>query len=314
MPLVGRGADWQMSGNDLTNDRNQPHETLIDAGNVGTLKPAWTFKTLGSVSATPLVTGGYVYVPDWGGGLHKLNARTGEVAWSRKVSEYTGWSDSVSRTTPVLADGVLVVAQQPQNFGAKHDSSYLLGLDPETGNFLWKVMLDKHPATILTQSPVVYDGVIYVGTSSNEEHWAMDAKYECCSFVGSMAAVDLKTGQRRTLIRSGGQAEYVEAGYLVYAAADTLRAVGGKATWGVRAAAKDRVGKDGNHHRTAQNPWHTQLEVLAPRHHELLLAPLECVEEVVIARGFCGFGEWSRHVLVTVAKSVNLKVLGTLGR
>jgi polyvinyl alcohol dehydrogenase (cytochrome) len=126
MPLVGRGADWQVSGNDLTNDRNQPHETVIDVGNVTTLKPAWTFKTLGSVSATPLVTGGYVYVPDWGGGLHKLDARTGHAAWSRKVSEYTGLSDSVSRTTPVLADGVLVVAQQPQSFGAKHDSSYLL--------------------------------------------------------------------------------------------------------------------------------------------------------------------------------------------
>jgi outer membrane protein assembly factor BamB len=113
MPLAAHGQDWQMSGNDLTNDRNQPHETVIDAGNVATLKPAWTFKTLGSVSATPLVTGGYVYFPDWGGGLHKLNARTGQVAWSRKVSEYTGWSDSVSRTTPVLADGVLVVGQQP---------------------------------------------------------------------------------------------------------------------------------------------------------------------------------------------------------
>ena len=195
MPIVVHGANWQMSGNDLTNDRNQPRETLIGVGNVATLKPAWTFKTLGSVSATPLVTGRYVYFPDWGGGLHKLNARTGQVAWSRKVSEYTGWSDSVSRTTPLLADGVLVVAQQPQSFGAKHDSSYLLGLNPETGNFLWKTMLDKHPATILTQSPVVYNGVIYIGTSSNEEHWATDTKYECCTFVASMADVDLKTGK-----------------------------------------------------------------------------------------------------------------------
>lgn len=51
------------------------------------------------------------------------------------------------------------------------NSSYLLGLNPETGDFLWKVLLDKHPVTILTQSPVVYNGVIYIGTSSNEEHW-----------------------------------------------------------------------------------------------------------------------------------------------
>jgi len=194
-PHAGGAVDWQTSGNDLTNDRNQPHETSINVGNVATLKPAWTFKTFGSVSATPLVSGGYVYFPDWGGGLHKLNARTGKVAWSRKVSDYTGWSDSASRTTPVLADGVLVVAQQPQSFGAMHNSSYLLGLNPETGDLIWKVMLDKHPATILTQSPVVYDGVIYIGTSSNEEHWALDTKYECCSFVASMAAVDVKTGK-----------------------------------------------------------------------------------------------------------------------
>jgi polyvinyl alcohol dehydrogenase (cytochrome) len=56
-------------------------------------------------------------------------------------------------------------------------------------------MLGKHPATILTQSPVVYNGVIFIGTSSNEEHWATDTKYECCSFVGSMNGVDLKTGK-----------------------------------------------------------------------------------------------------------------------
>jgi hypothetical protein len=42
----------------LTNDRNQPHETLIDVSNVATRKPACTFNTLGSVSATPLVAGG----------------------------------------------------------------------------------------------------------------------------------------------------------------------------------------------------------------------------------------------------------------
>ena len=47
-----------------------------------------------------------------------------------------------------------------------------------------------------------------------------------------MAVLDLRTGQRKTLVRGGSQAEYVdpsagkgEAGYLIYAAAGTLRAV-----------------------------------------------------------------------------------------
>jgi hypothetical protein len=39
-PLAARAVDWRMSGNGLTNDRNQLSETLIDAGNVATLKPA----------------------------------------------------------------------------------------------------------------------------------------------------------------------------------------------------------------------------------------------------------------------------------
>jgi eukaryotic-like serine/threonine-protein kinase len=43
---------------------------------------------------------------------------------------------------------------------------------------------------------------------------------------GSQVAVlDLKTGQRRTLIRSGGQAEYIETGHLVYSDGGALWAV-----------------------------------------------------------------------------------------
>ena len=40
-----------------------------------------------------------------------------------------------------------------------------------------------------------------------------------------VAVLDLTTGRRKTLIRGGSQAEYVEPGYLVYAVAGTLRAV-----------------------------------------------------------------------------------------
>jgi outer membrane protein assembly factor BamB len=164
MPLGGRGADWQMNGSDLTNDRNQPQET-------------------------------------------------------------------VSRTTPVLADGVLVAALQPQSFGAKHESFYLLGLNPKTGDFLWKAMLDKHPATMLRQPPVVYNGVVYIGASSDEEHWATDTKYECCSFVASMAAVDLKTGKviwQTPMVPKGytGSAIWSSDGYM-----RALDAVTGKTLW-----------------------------------------------------------------------------------
>ena len=40
-----------------------------------------------------------------------------------------------------------------------------------------------------------------------------------------VAVLDLKTGERKTLIQSGSQAEYIETGHLIYAAAGTLWAV-----------------------------------------------------------------------------------------
>jgi eukaryotic-like serine/threonine-protein kinase len=40
-----------------------------------------------------------------------------------------------------------------------------------------------------------------------------------------VAVLDLKTGQRKTLIRGGGDAQYVETGHLIFAAAGALRAV-----------------------------------------------------------------------------------------
>jgi serine/threonine-protein kinase len=55
-------------------------------------------------------------------------------------------------------------------------------------------------------------GVLFTITSGQTEN-------------AQVAVLDLKTGQRKTLVRGGSHAEYVETGHLVYAAAGTLRAV-----------------------------------------------------------------------------------------
>src|SRR6266436_3917832 len=47
----------------------------------------------------------------------------------------------------------------------------------------------------LTGSPVVFDGVVYVGVSSSEETLAANPAYPCCSFRGSVVALDAKNGQ-----------------------------------------------------------------------------------------------------------------------
>jgi polyvinyl alcohol dehydrogenase (cytochrome) len=54
--------------------------------------------------------------------------------------------------------------------------------------------VESHPAAIITGSPVVFDGIVYIGISSNEETLAGNPTYSCCSFRGSVVALDAKTG------------------------------------------------------------------------------------------------------------------------
>ena len=92
-----------------------------------------------------------------------------------------------SRTTPTIDGNVLYVGLQ--------NDGWLLAISRNKGNLLWKTRLDKHPAASITQSPAGYNGVLFVGMSSQEEGFAADPNYPCCSFRGSLSAVDEKTGQ-----------------------------------------------------------------------------------------------------------------------
>src|SRR5712675_530243 len=70
----------------------------------------------------------------------------------------------------------------------------LFAVDRETGTIRWMTQVETHPAAIITGSPVIFDGVVYIGVSSNEETLALDPTYPCCSFRGSIVALDAKTG------------------------------------------------------------------------------------------------------------------------
>src|SRR5258708_6608336 len=50
-------------------------------------------------------------------------------------------------------------------------------------------------AAIITGSPVIFEGAVYIGISSIEETLALNPAYPCCSFRGSVVALDAKTGR-----------------------------------------------------------------------------------------------------------------------
>jgi polyvinyl alcohol dehydrogenase (cytochrome) len=188
-----RSEQWQRSGQDLNNSRSQPEERTIRPANVHNLDPKWVFTTGGDVSATPAVGGNAVYFPDWSGNLFAVNKNSGRLIWSHKVSDYDGVVGAISRVTPAVDDDQLIIGDI-LNSKQTHAGANVIAVDRSTGLLRWITKVDSHPAATITGSPVVFDGVVYIGVSSNEESLAADPSYLCCSFRGSIVALDAKSG------------------------------------------------------------------------------------------------------------------------
>src|SRR5262245_17105056 len=195
--LVGpatAGTPWSMGGQNIQNTRETT--STITSASVGNLDTKWTFTTHGDVSATPAVVGNDVYFPDWGGFvngfttggyLYKLNADTGALVWSHKISEYTGISNSVSRTSPVIVGNSIYIGDQ--------NGAHLMAINKNTGALQWMTTIGTRPDNVITQSPVVFGGVVYVGVTSLEEgNVAFIPNAPCCSARGYFNAVNATTG------------------------------------------------------------------------------------------------------------------------
>jgi polyvinyl alcohol dehydrogenase (cytochrome) len=195
---AGAPSGWSMGGHDLSNSRSNPDQKAITADNAGKLATKWTFHTHGDVSATPAVVGGAVYFPDWGGYINKVNASTGAIIWEKKLSEYgyNSSADLVSRTAPAIVGNVMYIGDQGGGSAATPQAGRVLAIDTSDGHLLWSTIINPSFWTIITQAPVVRNGVVFVGAASAEENAAaFIPDYPCCSFRGSMSALNATTGQ-----------------------------------------------------------------------------------------------------------------------
>jgi polyvinyl alcohol dehydrogenase (cytochrome) len=193
-------GDWPMFGQNFLNTAAATEQagSLIDTRNVGQLEPKWVFTTGGNVSARAAVVNGVAYFPDWAGNVYAVRASDGRKLWSRSIpADYLPgltFSPSVklvSRTTPYV-DSTTNTMYLGTQAGA-----YMLAIDTVTGNLKWKTQLDTHPDAVDTGSPIAFKGVLYVGVSSMEELSAAAPNYPCCSFRGSVVALDASSGQQK---------------------------------------------------------------------------------------------------------------------
>ncbi|WP_438855067.1 outer membrane protein assembly factor BamB family protein [Agromyces sp. M3QZ16-3] len=186
------GSGWAVAGGDRENTRYAASEKKISATNVDGLSARWVFTTEGNVSATPAVDATRVYVPDGDGNLYAVDRATGQQVWSAKISSYTGVPGDTSVATPAVTDTALVFGNQGPFGGGGGE---VLAVDKATGELLWSTEVEDHPTAMITQSATVFDGVVYVGTDSIEPYYAgVLPDYPCCSFRGSLVALDLATG------------------------------------------------------------------------------------------------------------------------
>jgi polyvinyl alcohol dehydrogenase (cytochrome) len=187
---LGRG--W---GIDPRNTRMVPADrAALSRNDVAQLGLEWAFAYPGMIRASsqPLIAGGALFVGSQDGTAYALDARTGCVRWS-----YHGGGEI--RGAFVIAPWQKRPAAAPtlyfgDNFG------YVHALDAVTGALRWKLRVDDHAAARVYGTPVLasYRGTtrLYVPVASFEEVAASTADYPCCTFRGSIVALDPATGRQ----------------------------------------------------------------------------------------------------------------------
>lgn len=225
--LTAAAAEWRFWGGDTNNTHHFADEVTISVDNVNNLQPEWIYDAGGSVSSIPTVVGDMMYFTDWGpalggllaqpalpgGRLHAINRITGQPVWTRHISEYgASIYSNISRSSPAIAGDLVIIGDNLNQdiviglpFLADDEVRRTLGfpefskatvyaINRHNGELVWKQQLDQHNMSTVTQSPIVYDGTVFVGVSSQEITLAADKNYVCCNFRGSLVALDLNTG------------------------------------------------------------------------------------------------------------------------
>jgi len=179
---------WNGWGVDLTNSRFQTTAAAgLRAEDVPKLRVKWAFGIpyQVTVEAQPTVVGGRVYFGTATGSVYSLDARTGCQYWMFKA-------DTRMRTALNIVN--LGGSRYAAYFGDAETNVY--AVDAENGKLIWKTKLDDHPMAGITGAPKLYKGRLYVGVrSASEEVAAGDPKYPCCTFRGSLVALDAATGK-----------------------------------------------------------------------------------------------------------------------
>jgi polyvinyl alcohol dehydrogenase (cytochrome) len=134
---VGLRCSWPMYGRDPGRRFAQSAAcTAIDRGSVATLLPTWFTPTADSVTASPAVVGGSVYVGSWDGVMHALDQATGKERWHFAIRDTSNTAFGRIESSAAVID---VARTRVVVFGG---GATLYALDARNGHELAAVCVD----------------------------------------------------------------------------------------------------------------------------------------------------------------------------
>jgi polyvinyl alcohol dehydrogenase (cytochrome) len=168
-----------------------PATARLTAADLPRMQVKWVFAYPNAtrVRGQPALAGGAVFVGSQDGHVYALDEDSGCARWTFRADGEVRTSISVS---PWQAGDK--AATPSVFFGDTTAKAYRL--DAQTGELIWAVQVEEHPNARISGTPTLYDGRLYVPMSSTEWASAADPAYECCTFRGSVTALDADTGQR----------------------------------------------------------------------------------------------------------------------
>jgi polyvinyl alcohol dehydrogenase (cytochrome) len=185
---TANAAGWSGWGNGVENTRYAKAGGLT-AADIPRLKLKWAFGYSGVSAARsqPTIALGRLFVASENGEVHALDPKTGCTHWTYKAMAGVRTGLSVGPYKTATAAGQAVY------FGDTRANAY--AVDAQTGRMVWTRKVDDHASAALTGSPTVHAGRLYVPVQGlNEEGQGGRGGYQCCSFRGSLVALDANTG------------------------------------------------------------------------------------------------------------------------
>jgi polyvinyl alcohol dehydrogenase (cytochrome) len=155
----------------------------LDKAKVPQLKLKWAFAYPAATKARsqPTVAWNTLFVGSQDGAVYAFDPDSGCLRWMHR--------GHAEVRTGIVADARAKRLYYGDLLGRAH------ALDAATGKELWSVKVSDHADATITGTPTLGGGRLYVPVSSLEVAQAGSSTYACCTFRGSVLALDPATGK-----------------------------------------------------------------------------------------------------------------------